>query len=758
VSFNSSDWIKGKKRIHLVGVSGSGMTPLAEILLDLGHRVSGSDIKPVADRLVQRGLEFTLGHEFSKMDQVDAVVASAAIPDENREWMEAKKRTISRFRRGEVLAQLAQGKKLVAVMGSHGKTTTATLLAQIFHEAGLEPCFYLGGYSPALGVSGAWKKGEWLIAEVDESEGAPAQMKPWAALLLNADHEHVDRYADEKAVVAAYREVLGQVTGPVVVVAKEEKAAMEATMGVKTKVTFGWEKSEADYVGRWEGETANGIQFGVMKSGKDLGSFSVAATGRHNGGNALGGLALAAELGVEVEKIRKGLKAFRRADRRFEILTSGPGLEVVDDYAHHPREVEATIASARARGRTRVVAIFQPHRHTRLATFMSGFAGALRNADHVVILPTYAAGEKPMEGAGVEQLVGAIQEKGGTVDLAGSMSECRSILGRLWQEGDLFLVMGAGDVTQMARKMAKDFLGFYKVRDLAKGEGVVRWYEPMRKHTTIRIGGPAQVWFEPESEAALGRVVEWCANEKVPLTVVGRGSNLLVRDGGISGVCVHFGQPGMSKIEVVNGKIHAGAGARLKQIVAVAKANGIMGLEFMEGIPGALGGAMRMNAGAMESWTFETIESVRVMDRKGKVSEVLRGEFEVKYRRVPRLVEEIAVGAVLHGKPGNPEEIAEKLKQYSRKRWDSQPAAPSAGCIFKNAEKIPAGRLIEELGLKDTAIGGARISPVHGNFIVNQGGAKAVDVLALMDQVRARARKDRGIDLEPEVIVVGEDE
>jgi UDP-N-acetylenolpyruvoylglucosamine reductase len=310
----------------------------------------------------------------------------------------------------------------------------------------------------------------------------------------------------------------------------------------------------------------------------------------------------------------------------------------------------------------------------------------------------------------------------------------------------------------MARKMAKDFLGFYKVRDLAKGEGVVRWYEPMRKHTTIRIGGPAQVWFEPESEAALGRVVEWCAKEKVPLTVVGRGSNLLVRDGGISGVCVHFGQPGMSKIEVVDGKIHAGAGARLKQIVAVAKANGIMGLEFMEGIPGALGGAMRMNAGAMESWTFETIESVRVMDRTGKVSEVLRGEFEVKYRRVPRLVEEIAVGAVLHGKPGNPEEIAEKLKQYSRKRWDSQPAAPSAGCIFKNAEKIPAGRLIEELGLKDTAIGGARISPVHGNFIVNQGGAKAVDVLALMDQVRARAQKDRGIDLEPEVIVVGEDE
>jgi UDP-N-acetylenolpyruvoylglucosamine reductase len=405
-----------------------------------------------------------------------------------------------------------------------------------------------------------------------------------------------------------------------------------------------------------------------------------------------------------------------------------------------------------------VVAIFQPHRYTRLATFLDGFAQALRQADRVVLLPVYAAGEKVLEGAGLPQLASKITELGGSVEVAGSMAECRSILGKIWEEEDLFLVMGAGDVTQLARKMAHEFETFRKVRDLVKGEGVVRWYEPMQKHTTIRIGGPAQVWFEPETEEALGRVVELCGKEGIPLTVVGRGSNLLVRDGGIGGVCVHFGQPGMSRIEVVGGKIRAGAGARLKQIVAAAKANGIMGLEFMEGIPGALGGAMRMNAGAMESWTFETVESVRVMNRKGKVIDVARNEFEVKYRKVPRLVEDIAVGAVLHGKPGNPEEIAEKLKSYSRKRWDSQPAAPSAGCIFKNAEKIPAGKLIEELGLKDTSVGGARISPVHGNFIVNQGGAKAVDVLALMEQVRARAKTDRGIELEPEVIVVGEDE
>ena len=313
-------WSEGKKRVHLIGVAGSGMVPLAEILLDLGHDVRGSDLKQVPERLLKRGLKFVLGHSVSGLGDAEVVVASAAIPDENVEWVDGKKRGLTRFRRGEVLGQLAAKKKLLAVMGSHGKTTTATMLAQIFQEAGQEPCFYLGGYAPALGASGGWRNGEWLIAEVDESEGAPAQLRPWAALLLNADYEHVDRYANEKAVIAAYQEILGKVTGPVVVVAKEESAAMDAAGSVMGKVTFGWEKSNADYVATWMGESAEGIRFGVQGKGNELGEFSVAATGRHNGGNALGGLALAAELGIGVEKIRKGLKSFRRAERRFEIL------------------------------------------------------------------------------------------------------------------------------------------------------------------------------------------------------------------------------------------------------------------------------------------------------------------------------------------------------------------------------------------------------------------------------------------------------
>jgi len=758
MSFDAKSWTQGRKKIHLIGIAGSGMTPLADIFVDLGHEVTGSDLKEAPERLRDRGVRIAIGHRAENLGRAEVVIASAAVPESNPEWAEAGRKGIPCLRRIEVLAQLATLKKLVAVLGSHGKTTTSTMLAHIWKEAGQDPCFYLGGYAPSLGASGAWKSGAWLVAEVDESEGAPAQLKPAAAILLNADHEHADRYANEQAVVEAYRKVLGQVSGPLVVVAKEEKAAMEASNAHAAKKTFGWEKSGADYTGTWKGEDKDGVSFAAKKGSEDLGVFRVAAPGRHNAGNALGALALAREAGLDVEKIRKGLAAFRRADRRFEIVLSTPDLEVVDDYAHHPREVSATIEAAKARGRKRVVAIFQPHRHTRLSTFLGGFVEALARADAVVVLPVYSAGEKAIEGSGSAVLATRLAEAKVPVEVANSMAEARTILGRIWQEGDLFLVMGAGDSTHLAHRIAGEAPLFLEIRQLVAGQGDVRWYEPMHKHTTIRIGGPAQVWFEPDSEESLARVVRHCAGKKISLTVIGRGSNLLVRDGGLPGVSVNLGKPGLSKIEAVDGKIRAGAGARLKQIVAAAKAAGIGGLEFMEGIPGALGGAMRMNAGAMDSWTFEVVEAVRVMDRNGNVKEVPAAEFEVKYRKVPRLETDIAVGGVLKGNAVQSEEIAERLKKYSRKRWDSQPAAPSAGCIFKNAATIPAGKLIDELGLKDTAVGGARISPVHGNFIVNQGGAKAADVLALMDKVRARAKADRGIELEPEVIVLGVDE
>lgn len=285
---------------------------------------------------------------------------------------------------------------------------------------------------------------------------------------------------------------------------------------------------------------------------------------------------------------------------------------------------------------------------------------------------------------------------------------------------------------------------------------VVRLREPMAPHTTLRVGGPADVFVEPANEADLAAVLAFCRETGIPFFVLGRGSNLIVRDGGIRGVVIHLSPRMFGQVEVRGDTLHCGAGARLKEIANAARRAGLAGLEFMEGIPGSLGGALRMNAGAMGGATFDRVESVRVMDYDGHISTLLPTQMAVEYRSCGMLKSRLALAAVLRGTPDNPEAIAGRMKACSDKRWSSQPAAPSAGCMFKNPTTIPAGRLIDELGLKGTRVGQARVSLEHGNFLVNDGGATAADVLSLLGLLRERARAERGVELHPEVEIVGE--
>ncbi len=215
--------------------------------------------------------------------------------------------------------------------------------------------------------------------------------------------------------------------------------------------------------------------------------------------------------------------------------------------------------------------------------------------------------------------------------------------------------------------------------------------------------------------------------------------------------------PCFSQVEVHGEQLHCGAGAKSKLAAVEARRRGLTGLEFLEGIPGSIGGALRMNAGAMGSWMFETVDSIRFMDYSGNVHERKASEVYVEYRGCPLFKNHIALGAVLKGQPASPEAIAQRMNQFSAKRWESQPAAPSAGCIFKNPKTIPAGKLIDELGLKGTRVGAAVVSDVHGNFIVNEGGATAGDVLNLIAIIKQRAKEARNIDLETEVEILGEE-
>ncbi|HEX4266051.1 MAG TPA: UDP-N-acetylmuramate dehydrogenase [Verrucomicrobiae bacterium] len=288
-------------------------------------------------------------------------------------------------------------------------------------------------------------------------------------------------------------------------------------------------------------------------------------------------------------------------------------------------------------------------------------------------------------------------------------------------------------------------------------ETVLRRDEPLAKRTTLRVGGPADIYVEPVSEEEVAAVLKFCGEHDVKFFVLGRGSNLLVRDGGFRGVVISLAAPFFSRIEIKGERLHCGAGAKLKNVAVEAKRNGLAGLEFLEGIPGTVGGALRMNAGAMASATFDTVESVRMMDFTGNAFGALPNELAVEYRSCATLKTHIALSAVLKAHPDSRESIEQRMIAFSKKRWTTQPAAPSAGCAFKNPAAMSVGKIIDELHLKGARVGGAFVSAEHGNFIVNDGTATARDVLELIEKLRQHVKAERGIELHTEVEVVGED-
>lgn len=286
---------------------------------------------------------------------------------------------------------------------------------------------------------------------------------------------------------------------------------------------------------------------------------------------------------------------------------------------------------------------------------------------------------------------------------------------------------------------------------------VVRADEPMARRTTLRVGGAADLYIEPATESDLSATLRFCESRDLPVFILGRGSNLLVRDGGVRGAVICLAQPHFSRVEVINSTLRCGAGARLRAVAAEAKRAGLSGLEFLDGIPGSVGGALRMNAGAHGDEMFGVARRIRVMDFSGNAREVSARELPARYRSCDFFSSHVAIEALLQARPDERSAIERRMNDLNQCRWASQPAAPSAGCMFKNPESIPAGKLVDELGLKGTSVGGARVSREHGNFIVTDGPATASDVLRLINQIRDAARVERGIELETEVRIVGEE-
>ncbi len=444
--------------VHVVGIGGAGMSAIATVLHAMGHVVTGSDLKSsgVTDRLGQAGIGVTIGHAAANVGSADLVTVSSAIPDTNAEVVEARRRGITVLTRAESLAAIASLRRCVAVAGTHGKTTTASMLALLLVEAGLRPSFLIGGDVNEIGTNAVWDEGEWLVVEADESDGSFLSLVPDIAVVTNVEADHLDHYGTFDAVRSAFETFLTSARGSRVVGGDDPVAAeIGRSTGAETVGT-----ASDNTVRMVDVELArSSLAFTLVDdAGRPLGRLSVPVPGLHNARNAAVAAVAALAAGVPFEALARALARFAGVARRFEFRGSTNGVTFVDDYAHLPSEIRAALAAARNGGWPRVVAVFQPHRYSRTAELWPEFGRAFADADEVVVTDVYGAGEPPVPGVSGRLVADAARREfpGRPVHYVAGRSDLRAAVGALLRSGDLCLTLGAGDLTSLPDELLSD--------------------------------------------------------------------------------------------------------------------------------------------------------------------------------------------------------------------------------------------------------------------------------------------------------------
>jgi UDP-N-acetylmuramate--alanine ligase len=620
---------------------------------------------------------------------------------------------------------------------------------------------------------------EWVVAEIDESDGTIDRFSPEITAVVNLDWDHPDYYrqlADLEATFSALFLRTGQTVLISDACALSTRIAGQVEREWHTRApqsrpsisTFGRAGDFRSQVA----QDGDGRLTLALNGRFAISSATVRAQGEFNASNGTAALAAAQLMGVELSPSQ--LADYPGVRRRQSLLHASGGLTVLEDYAHHPSEIRALLTSLRRRSADeRLVTVFQPHRFSRTAQFKTEFAASLALADRVYLLDVYAAGEGHVAGGTTADLYAELRKNAPALSVTYCPGHPAALLDALKREtraGDLVAFVGAGDIDQRAREWlalvavqqneAKrwDVIAD-RLRSRVSSATKVKREESLAEKTTMRIGGAARLYAEPANTDDLRALLIEVDEQKLALHFLGRGSNLLVPDEGVEGLVLSLAQAGWQSFEPrADGRLWVGAGLRLKNLCGLATKAGLVGFEFLEGIPGNVGGALRMNAGAMGGWMFDVVEEVQLMTRRGELQQLKKSEMHVDYRHCAELHDAIALGALL--KPAAKSEadaISRQIDVYRDKRQKSQPREPSAGCIFKNPTGNSAGRLIDEAGLKGERVGDAEVSTVHANFIINRGHATSADVIELVRRIRARVEQTKGVRLEPEVLLYGKE-
>ena len=442
------------QHIHLVGIGGSGMSGIAEVLLTMGYKVSGSDLQAseTTRRLEELGGRIAIGHQESNIGEAQVVVISSAVAATNPEVQAAKAKQVPVIPRAEMLAELMRLKFGVAIAGAHGKTTTTSMVANVLASGGLDPTMVIGGKVNALGSHARLGRGELLVAEADESDGSFLRLSPTVVAVTNLDREHLDHYGSMEKIYDSFLEFINKIPfyGLAVLCSDDERLHALFPRIVKRYHTYGLQETPGvvpDFkatdivLKQW------GAEFRAHFRGKNLGPFRLAVPGMHNVSNALVAIAIGIELDVPVDLIRKGLAAFTGVERRFHLRGEANGIMIVDDYGHHPTEVKATLAAAKQGWDRRLVVLFQPHRYSRTRDLIEEFTHAFDQADLLFMTDIYAAGEAPIPGVSGAALADSIKAAGhqGVTFVEKKETLPDQVLPHL-QPGDLVVTLGAGDI------------------------------------------------------------------------------------------------------------------------------------------------------------------------------------------------------------------------------------------------------------------------------------------------------------------------
>ena len=769
---------------HFVGVGGVGMAGVAYLLRALGWEVSGCDASegPLVRWLRASGVEAVRGHDPSHVAgrPLSMVVRTPAVRDEAPELFAARASGIPVFARGEILAALSARFRTFAVCGSHGKTTTSSFLSAILRAARpAETWWCVGGASgraaavagapsgaaarPAARASGR-AEAPYLVAEADESDGTLALYRPFVAVATNVDLDHADRFPDVPSFEAVFSEAFSRTSRAVVYCADHPRAAAlaRAACTAARRVSFGFSPDSDWRLSAWASEPGGTTRFALSVpaglpggGGREI-EVSLPVPGRHNALNAAAAIAAAAFAGVAPEDAAATLsRGAVLPDRRFERVGSPDGFAVVSDYSHHPAEIAALVETARSMAPARIVAVFQPHRYTRTKALLDEFPPAFRGVDSLVLCPVYAASEDPLPGGTAADLYAAFRRCPDVPApvLAPSLDAAREFLASEIRRGDLVLVVGAGDVDSLARPLAA-------VRP--QGEG-----DPSPLLSAYGTAAPVPRLREVSSPEELRAALAEARSLGLPVAVVASGTNTLVAGTGFRGVLVRLRREGFFYLSphVEPGTdpdgpdrwLEAGAATPGATLLAYCRSFGLSGLECMAGIPGQVGGWLAMNAGVRAGCFGDAVESalcMRVSD--GAQVRLSRDELRFAYRECGGLAGHVALSVRVRLRASSPAEVGAAMERVAAARTDFR-GLRTCGSVFRNpgGGAPSAGALADAAGCKGLRVGGAFVTDFHANVIAADRDATPSDVAALVELVRDRVRSSSGVELVPELRVLG---